>query len=170
MRESGFFCEVSAEAISPGRVLEAVLCPDHGGMNFFFGSVRRRNAGKEVVAVSYDAFEPLALRVLGQIVEEARGLWGASLRFAVLHRTGRLAPGEISVGVGVSSPHRDESYQASRYVIEQLKHRAPIWKKEHYANGETEWLKGHALCQSTGAHAHQHSGHRKEEGVCAGKG
>lgn len=150
----GIYCSVNAAPITETEIFAKVRCESHGGMNFFFGAVRDANGGKDVVAVSYDAFEPLAVRILQEIAEEARARWGSGLKIAVIHRTGKLLPGELSVGVGVSSRHRDESYQASRYVIEQIKHRAPIWKKEHYANGETEWLKGHALCARTGAHCH----------------
>ena len=102
------------------------------------------------MAVSYDAFVPLAEQILKEIADEACKQWGEDLRIFIQHRTGRLEPGEVSVAIGVSSMHRNESYLASRYIIEQIKVRAPIWKKEHYENGETEWLKGHALCQ----HAH----------------
>lgn len=72
------------------------------------------------------------------------------MRICIVHRIGKLAQGDISVGVGVSSPHRDECYQASRYVIEEIKRRAPIWKREAYESGETEWLKGHMLCPGRG--------------------
>lgn len=158
----GTWLNVSAEPIEPGDLIAKARSDEHGGLNFFLGSVRTVNGGKEVVAVSYDAFEPLAIRILEEICGEARSRWGAGMKMAVAHRTGRLEPGEVSVGVCVSSRHRDESYQASRYIIEQIKHRAPIWKKEEYSNGETEWLKGHALCQRTGehsdhAHAHEHA-------------
>ena len=149
------FCEITASKINESVVFQKVSCAEHGGMNFFFGAVRKVNAGKNVVAVAYDVFEPLAMQTFRQIAEEARKKWGEDLRVCMVHRTGHLVPGEVSVGVGVSSRHRDESYQASRYIIEQIKHRAPIWKKEIYRNGETEWLKGHALCQRTGAHAEQ---------------
>lgn len=161
MAESNFFCEVSELPVDPARILGEIECPEHGGINIFYGAVRAHNAGKHVAAVGYDAFEPLARVVLGEIVAEARSRWGEGMRVAIQHRTGRLVPGELSVAVGVSSRHRDECYQASRYVIEQLKHRAPIWKKEYYASGETEWLKGHALCQATGSHA-------QEPETCAG--
>lgn len=154
---NGIYCEISPNPISEAEVAARVRCPEHGGMNFFFGAVRKVNGGKEVVSVSYDAFEPLAIRVFHEIAAEARRKWGDGIRLAIVHRTGELVPGDISVGIGVSSRHRDESYQASRYVIEEIKHRAPIWKKETYSDGETEWLKGHALCQKTGAHeGHRH--------------
>ncbi len=141
--------KITAEAICEDEVFQFVKTPQHGGMNFFFGAVRDFNGGKNVVAVSYDAFEPLAEQVFRDIAGEACQKWGNELRIYIVHRVGKLLCGDTSVGIGVSSRHRDESYQASRYVIENIKHRTPIWKKEFYENGETEWLKGHALCQRT---------------------
>ncbi|MCC7441564.1 MAG: molybdenum cofactor biosynthesis protein MoaE [Bdellovibrionales bacterium] len=142
---------MSEAPIDLARFVSGLGAPGHGAQNLFFGAVRETNHGKRVLAVSYDAFAPLAEATLRDICGEAAGRWGEDLRFRVLHRTGRLGVGELSVAIGVSSRHREESYQASRYVIEELKKRAPIWKKEHYEGGETEWLKGHALCQG-----HQH--------------
>jgi molybdopterin synthase catalytic subunit len=147
MMSDSILCKITAEAICEDEVFQFVRTPQHGGMNFFFGNVRDFNGGKNVVAVSYDAFEPLAEQVFRDIAGEACQKWGNELRIYIAHRVGKLLCGDTSVGIGVSSRHRDESYQASRYVIENIKHRAPIWKKEFYENGETEWLKGHALCQ-----------------------
>jgi molybdopterin synthase catalytic subunit len=149
MMTEPILCKITAEAICEVEVFQFVKTPQHGGMNFFFGAVRDFNGGKNVVAVSYDAFEPLAEQVFRDIAREACQKWGNELRIYIVHRVGKLLCGDTSVGIGVSSRHRDESYQASRYVIENIKHRAPIWKKEFYENGETEWLKGHALCQRT---------------------
>ncbi len=140
-------CRVSAEKIDPTWALKFSEKLGHGAQNIFLGSVRAVNVGKEVVAVEYDAFEPLAEQVFLEIAAEAQEKWGSDLKINVIHRVGKLAVGEISVAIGVSSTHRDEAFRASRYVIEQIKVRAPIWKKEYYADGETEWLKGHALCQ-----------------------
>ena len=148
------FCQVLNAEISEKEIFQRVRSDEHGGVNVFFGAVRDFNAGKKVVAVSYDSYEPLAEKIFHEIAEEACARWGSSLRICVVHRVGRLKCGEISVGIGVSSRHRDESYQASRYIIEEIKHRAPIWKKEFYENGETEWLRGHALCAQAGEHAH----------------
>ncbi|MCO5143790.1 MAG: molybdenum cofactor biosynthesis protein MoaE [Oligoflexia bacterium] len=145
-------CKIVESKVSETEIFQKVHRPENGGMNFFFGSVRDFNADKKVIAVSYDSFEPLAIKVLEEISKEAIVKWGDSLNIYVVHRVGRLKCGEISVGVGVSSRHRDESYQASRYIIEQLKNRVPIWKKETYENGETAWLRGHALC----SHAKEH--------------
>lgn len=119
---------------------------EHGAGVFFIGRVRNRNCGKDVVAVEYDSYIPLAIKTLATISHEAQTKFGTA-RIEVYHRIGRLNVGEISVAIVVSTPHRDESYKISRYVIEEIKTRAPIWKKEFYTDGETEWLKGHALCQ-----------------------
>lgn len=138
--------QITSSKIEAGAVQAALDDSAHGAQLLFTGAVRSRNHGRDVCAVAYDAFEPLAEKVLRQICEEARERWGAGLRFIIVHRTGKLPVGELSVAIGVSAPHRDEAYQASRFVIEQLKVRVPIWKKEYYTDGETAWLKGHALC------------------------
>jgi len=154
---SAVLCDVSDKKIEATTVFDFATDATHGAQNFFFGSVRGRNAGRDVIAVGYDAAIPLATQTLQEIAAETISKWGASLKICILHRVGKLLVGEISVGIGVSSPHRDEAYLASRYIIEQIKIRAPIWKKEFYADGETEWLKGHALCQ------HAHHGERRLE-------
>ncbi|MGK5082190.1 molybdenum cofactor biosynthesis protein MoaE [Bdellovibrionota bacterium FG-1] len=138
--------EVTENPIDPSRFWTEVVAPSHGAQVCFFGVVRDFNDGKKVVAVSYDAFVPMAEKVLAELIVECQKRWGDDLRVIVRHRIGRLGVGEVSVGIAVSAAHRDEAYQASRYLIEQIKVRVPIWKKEHYENGETEWLKGHALC------------------------
>lgn len=147
-------CVVSEAPIQPNQVVQFASEHSHGGQIFFFGAVRELNLGRKVIAVAYDAFVPLAEKVLQEICSEAQSRWGKDLQILVIHRTGRLTVGEISVAIGVTSRHRDEAYQASRYVIEELKVRAPIWKKEFYESGETEWLKGHALCGHPQAHVH----------------
>lgn len=143
----GIRCEVVEGPINVARALAFIRDDGHGAQLVFTGAVRGRNAGRDVVAVEYDAAAPLAVDALRVIAREAQERWGRSLRIIVVHRTGKLAVGEISVLIGVSAPHRDEAYQASRFVIEELKVRVPIWKKEYYRDGETTWLKGHALCQ-----------------------
>ena len=120
--------------------------PHCGASNSFFGIVRNVNHGREVLAVSYDAYVPLAEKVLLEIAEEAGIKWAKTNSIYIQHRTGKVRVGELSVMIIVYTPHRDESFQMCRYIIEQLKVRAPIWKKEYYSDGETEWLKGHELC------------------------
>lgn len=121
--------------------------PAHGAQVSFFGVIRNHNLGRPVLAVSYDVYEDLALNLFGELVRAARDRWGASLRVAILHRRGRLEIGDLAVAIVVSCPHRDEAYQASRFLIEEVKHRAPIWKQEHYLEGSSEWVQGHSLCQ-----------------------
>lgn len=140
-------CLVNDEVISPLALFEFAKDYGHGAQTFFFGAVRAENMGKKVVAVAYDAAPVLAENILHEIAGECLEKWGRGLRMMIVHRTGKLSVGDLSVGIGVTSKHRDEAYQASRYIIEEIKKRAPIWKKEYYADGETEWLKGHALCQ-----------------------
>lgn len=125
----------------------------HGAGNLFIGFVRDVNLGKKVVAVEYDCFISLAEKVFAQIADEARAKWGDDTTVLIVHRHGRLVIGEPSIAIYVTTMHRDESYLASRYILEEIKTRAPIWKKEFYVNGETEWVRGHALC----GHANRHS-------------
>jgi molybdopterin synthase catalytic subunit len=126
-------------------VLAELAAAEHGAELLFLGTVRNENDGRAVLAVSYDAFVPLAEQTFRDIGEESAARFGPGLRVAIVHRVGRLEVGEVSVAVGVASAHRDEAYGASRYVIEQLKVRSPVWKQEHYADGDSSWLRGHAL-------------------------
>ena len=138
--------ELTNEKISLDKLMENAAEPFHGAQIIFSGRVRNHNQGKKVMGVSYDAYQPLAKTALEEIATEAKAKWGDDLSITVAHRFGRLGIGEVSVVILVSSRHRDESYKASRYVIEQLKVRAAIWKQEHYEDGDSEWLQGHALC------------------------
>jgi len=149
--------EITSGAVEASRIHESFNNPQHGGQAFFFGAVRNFNHGKPVKAVSYDCYDQMAVPELKHIVFEARAKWGEDLDFVIFHGTGRIEVGQFSVGIGVSSPHRDEAFQACRYVIEELKVRVPIWKQEHYLDGDSEWLKGHELCQHGKVHEnHSH--------------
>lgn len=138
--------ELTQNPISLENFLDEASEPSHGAEVLFVGKVRNRNQGRAVLGVSYDAFQPLVKTVFQEICSEARAQWGAQLSIRLTHRFGRLNVGEVSIAIGVSSPHRDEAFQASRYIIEEVKHRAPIWKQEHYVDGDSEWLQGHVLC------------------------
>lgn len=140
-------CRITENAIDPAALAQLAFDEGHGAKNLFLGAVRDRNRGKRVIAVSYDAFLPLAEQVLMDISGEARAKWGPELDIVIAHRVGVLSVGELSIAISVCAAHRDESYHASRYIIEQIKLRAPIWKKEHYDDGGSEWLKGHVLGQ-----------------------
>ena len=149
--------EVTPQAIDWNQIMGRGCPPAHGAQLIFQGLVRNHNQGKPVLGVSYDVHPVLAAAAFQEIAQEAVAKWGEDLSIQVIHRSGRLNVGECSLVLIVSSKHRDESYQASRYLIEQLKHRAPIWKKEHYRDGDSEWLEGHALCGHD--HDDQHSEH-----------
>lgn len=139
--------EITAAPLDAGAAVEFCSPPGHGALDLFVGRVRDINAGRAVRAVSYDVQVPLARKVLAEICREAHREWGEDLRLWLVHRHGRLAVGDASVVVAVSSRHRDEAFRACRHLVEEMKRRAPIWKREHYAEGDSEWVRGHALCQ-----------------------
>jgi molybdopterin synthase catalytic subunit len=132
-----------------------VADPAHGAVNSFVGAVRQTNLGRDVVGVSYDVFEALASTVLRQLCEKVCGQYGGKINISLSHFKGRLDVGGISVVIAVSTPHRAESFDACRLLIEELKHQAPIWKQEHYTDGDSEWVQGHALCQHEKAAPHE---------------
>ncbi len=102
--------------------------------------VRNQTDGKSVVALEYQAYQPMAIKVFEQISTEIRSQWPEVETVVIHHRVGRLKIGEISVLVAVGCPHRSEAFEASRYGIDTLKHTAPIWKKEHWADGSSSWV------------------------------
>ncbi|MDP5339069.1 MAG: molybdenum cofactor biosynthesis protein MoaE [Nodularia sp. (in: cyanobacteria)] len=106
--------------------------PANGAVVVMSGMVRNQTDGQPVIALEYQAYEPMALRVFYQIAADIRSSWSDVKRVVIYHRVGRLQVGEISVLVAVGCPHRSEAFEACRYAIDTLKHNAPIWKKEHY--------------------------------------
>ncbi|MBD2260236.1 molybdenum cofactor biosynthesis protein MoaE [Pseudanabaena sp. FACHB-2040] len=114
--------------------------PQNGAVVVMSGMVRDNTDGQPVVALEYQAYEPMALAVFKQIAAEIRQTWPDVSRVVIHHRTGRLVVGEISVLVAVGCPHRSEAFAACKYAIDTLKHNAPIWKKEHWADGSTSWV------------------------------
>lgn len=127
--------------IDSAEVLARVGAPEDGAAILFLGTVRNHADGSGVDGVGYEAYEEMATPVLAEIAREAAGLLGTD-RVAVVHRVGELAVGEHSVAIAVSSPHRAQAYEASRYVIEEIKKRLPVWKKEHYTDGRDAWVEG----------------------------
>lgn len=130
------------------QMFDSVLPAAHGCSISFVGVVRDNNEGQAVQWVQYSAHQSLAVLTLEKIIQEAKEQWGQQIHCAIAHRLGQLWVGDISVLINVSSAHRDESYQVSRFLIEQLKLRVPIWKKESYQSGEVNWLSGQALLPS----------------------
>ena len=114
--------------------------PANGAVVVMSGTVRNQTDGKSVVALEYQAYEPMAVRVFEAIAADIRNRWPEVNRVVIHHRTGRLQIGEISVLVAVGCPHRSEAFEACKYAIDTLKHNAPIWKKEHWADGSSSWV------------------------------
>ena len=117
----------------------ALADPASGGYASFEGWVRNHNEGLPVTRLEYEAFAELAVREGERIIAEACARFGVE-HAACVHRVGDLAIGELAVWVGVSARHRDEAFRACRYIIDEVKHRVPIWKKEHYVNGDSGWV------------------------------
>jgi molybdopterin synthase catalytic subunit len=133
-------CSITTDPIDPCRLLASASDRD-GAALLFVGLVRNHNEGKDVGHLDYQAYPEMAEAVLREIVAEAHARWDTGY-ISVVHRIGRLEIGETSVAIAVASPHRGDAYEASRYIIEELKKRVPIWKREGYLDGESEWLMG----------------------------
>jgi molybdopterin synthase catalytic subunit len=142
---SSILARMTSDPISLDLLARELSLAENGAQIVFSGVVRDHNRGRRVVAVTYDAHVVLAEKTFREIGEEARARWGERLSVAIVHRSGRLGVGEASLVIAVGSPHREAAFEASRYVLEQLKTRSPVWKQEHYADGESEWLRGHPL-------------------------
>lgn len=134
---------VTPSRLDPAALARAVSSPRHGALATFVGTVRSPHAGRVVKAVTYDCFVPLAEAELARIAAAAEKRWPVTI--AVAHRTGRLRVGEASVAIAAGSGHRAEAFEACRFVIEEIKRRVPVWKKEHYLTGDGRWLAGCAL-------------------------
>jgi molybdopterin synthase catalytic subunit len=132
---------VTSDPISADEALAFVGDGGAGGTCAFLGTVRDHSDAGDVGGLSYEAWDALAVRRLEEIADEAFGKWPIR-KVALLHRTGDLAIGEISVVVAVSAEHRAEAFEACRHGIERLKEDVPIWKKEHLRAGESRWVMG----------------------------
>lgn len=134
--------DVTPDPIEPASVLKRVGTAEDGAVALFVGIVRNANDGRPVRGMEYEGYGDMAREQLAAIVSEAAER-ADSDRLAAVHRLGELAVGEVSVAIAVSTPHRAEAFDAARYVIEEIKKRLPIWKRERYLDGEAEWLDGH---------------------------
>jgi molybdopterin synthase catalytic subunit len=132
--------KIVKEEIEIGKVLESVQDPSAGGIDIFIGTTRNHSSGKEVHSLEYQAYEPMALKLMNDIEEQIRRQWPVR-KISLVHRIGKVAIGEASVVIAVSSVHRKEAFEACRYAIDTLKKTVPIWKKEIFADGEV-WVGG----------------------------
>lgn len=133
--------EITRDPIDPTAILSRVGAEEDGAVLLFLGIVRDHNDGRSVTGMEYQAYTEMAEEVLRELADEVARRWETD-RIAIVHRIGSLDVGEASVAIAVSTPHRAEAYEASRYVIEEIKVRLPIWKREHYVDGERRWVPG----------------------------
>ena len=125
--------------IDVGALIVEVSDASNGAVSLFVGTVRSRNDGRDVLGIEYSAYDSMAEKEMTDILSEAHGKFGVA-HVAVEHRLGKLAIGEASVVIAVADPHRAAAIDATRYIIEELKRRVPIWKLELYADGTREWV------------------------------
>ena len=149
----------SRTALDVAALRAELADPACGGYAAFEGWVRDHNEGERVRHLEYEAFQALAVREGERILAEARQRFGVAHALCA-HRVGDLSIGELAVWVGVSAAHRDEAFRACRYIIDEVKHRVPIWKKEHYVSGDSGWVNCERCAApgaEDGAHAHERS-------------
>jgi molybdopterin synthase catalytic subunit len=120
--------------IDVGEVLASVSDPAAGGIDIFVGTTRNQSNGKEVLSLEYQAYEPMALKMMNGIAEEMSRRW-ETVRVAIVHRIGAVPIGEASVVIAAAAVHRKEAFEACRFAIDALKRNVPIWKKEIFADG-----------------------------------
>ncbi len=127
---------------------------EFGAVASFTGIVRGRSGGRNVRALQYEAYQPMALRSFERIAEEVKERWGVQ-HLAIIHRVGTLAPGEIAVAVSAAAAHRQEALAACSYAIDRVKEISPIWKKEFFEGEEAVWVAceaGHAEVKNVQPH------------------
>jgi molybdopterin synthase catalytic subunit len=125
-------------AIDVQQVLESVLTPASGAVDVFVGTTRNHSNGRAVRELEYEAYEPMALKMMNQIAEQARQV-GNIHAVSIVHRIGKVPIGESSVVIAVSASHRDDAFRVCRFLIDELKRIVPIWKREYFADGTTAW-------------------------------
>jgi adenylyltransferase/sulfurtransferase len=146
----------SQAPLEPGTLRDALADASCGGYASFEGWVRDHNEGHRVRRLEYEAFEALAVKEGERIIAAAIERFGVR-RAACVHRVGDLAIGDLAVWVGVSAEHRDEAFAACRYIIDEVKHRLPIWKKEHYENGDSGWVNCERCAEAPDRFTHDYS-------------
>lgn len=131
---------ISLAGLDVASIYARVDDPANGAIVMMSGTVRQQTDGRTVDSLEYQAYEPMALKVFDTIATQIARRWPEVNRVVIHHRIGKLVVGEISVLVAVGMPHRSEAFAACQFAIDTLKHEAPIWKKEHFADGSSEWV------------------------------
>ncbi len=131
------------EPLDVGASFAFLQTPAAGGIALFVGTTRRWTKERETVRLEYDCYRPMARKEMERLAGEAADRWPVE-RVVLLHRLGVVPVAEASVVVGVATPHRADAFEACRFLIDALKRQVPIWKREVYADGQTEWVEGDA--------------------------
>jgi len=139
-RKSEDFCELTFEPLDVGAIARRVVFETCGATVTLDGYVRRFTGTRETLYLEYEGYEPMAIREMEKLIEQARGQFEIAL-VGIVHRLGKLAVGETSVVISVAAPHRRHAFEACEWLIKELKRTVPIWKKEVYADGEV-WVEG----------------------------
>ena len=134
-------CSIVREEINLEDLRRRTQDPQAGALLIFCGDVRNHNQKKEVSFLEYEAHERMALKQIRKIIEQAQQEWELH-KVEVIHRLGKLAVKDCSIAIAVSTSHRNDAYEASHYIIDTIKHTVPIWKKEHFVNGVSNWSEG----------------------------
>ena len=143
--------DISSEPIEALNLKETLINPSAGAMVIFEGLVRNHNEGKAVTLLEYEAYETLCKKEAEVIFKEAKEQFKI-FDITCIHRVGKLEIGHIAVWVGVNSAHRGDSFKACEYIINEIKTRLPIWKKEYYVDGDSGWVN----CEKCATHNHKH--------------
>jgi len=137
---------IKNEKISMDKAKNFISSSKFGASIFFIGTVRDVNENKKVIGITYDAHDELVIKSFEEIYQEAsEKLKIADKAVFIEHTKGYLGMGDISILIAVACKHREQAYVLSRYIVEEIKKRSPIWKKEHYEDQTTEWLKGKSI-------------------------
>ena len=131
--------------ISLEEAKKFIFSENNGAESIFVGRVRNENSEKKVNAVTYDSHDQATIKSFQLICKDAKNKLDNNARIFLEHAKGYVPVGDISILIAVGSKHRDEAFKICRYIIEEIKHQSPIWKKEHYSQGGEEWLEGHSL-------------------------
>jgi len=135
--------DVKKEKINISKAQKFIASSKCGASLFFMGTVRNENNNKKVTGITYDSHDGMVKKSFQEIYEEAKKKFKfETIAVFIEHAKGYVVLGETSVLIAVACKHRKEVYEVSRFIIEEIKKRTPIWKKEHYEGKETEWLKG----------------------------
>lgn len=130
---------LTSDKIDYHGLTELVRRPHCGAVVLFLGTVRDLTGDRHTVALDYEAYPAMAEKKMAEIEADTRQRWPVG-DLAMVHRLGHLDVGEVSVAVAVSCPHRDQAFAAGRHAIDRLKELVPIWKKENWADGQSEWV------------------------------